>query len=783
MKNTWKKSQVWKNVPSGTGSKNIDSFPKITDATVNDEVVKILPENNSGNAYNMQSRSLESYYQWMNASMATKVWPTMVHLLGSPWAKIIDMGTWSGDAAWTYANIFGESHIIGVDINPDSIDHCRETFQTQDNLEFVEGDIEKMIFPEGSIDAILNSSTLHHVSSFNNYSAEHIKTSIRNQIRQLKDNGMLIIRDFLGPDNNPEIIIELSNEKQECPDEVWCNHEYCGYSDAELFEIFSKTSRSLSKNPGFPISQIKSDKTGWNKYQVKHQQAIEFVLRKDYKKQWEVENREEYTYFNQGEFEKIFEENGMRIIASYPYYNPWIIENRFKDKFHFYNLEWDTMDYPATNYVIVGQKIPENSTYWNKIQQTTKKSLLPEEDFFLKRRSYTHKTTQEVWDVVERPWKVNDIIPYTVDQNTWDVHVSVKWWYPRPLIWLNETNIDKKKFSGYICEPHSMSTESDETNISTRVWIKKDDMQKETSGLTYFPSPWMLSEKVTSRFIECEVLPTNKNLPEYLSGFKNSWEARSMEINHVLKAIQTGTMPEARLEMNLYFLLKQLKKSPQEWIWDTISIEEISMWNQNILTTDDMKKRGTYSSFEETSDLWSYITHYTSEFEELLSKNNTNTSLWKNTLEYVVPTNQSWNVISVLPVIKNKQDGKIYVWLEKQEYPSIQEKEGYSDIWWVPAYRLPKDITNYTQLEQFYRENISTTSLHKIGESYKPSIWVSPETIYPYTSWEHTKDKWISYIALEDLYNSIHHIKDMHLIISIFRLYHLYQSDKIKIQK
>ncbi len=769
-----------KNTPSSETESQTNKKSQNIWEQISDWVHEIVENNNS---YEMQSRSLESYYAWMNASMATKVWPTMVHLLGSPWSTIIDMGTWSWDAASTYSNIFKWSNIIGVDINPDSVKYCQDNFRDQKNLAFIEGDIEEMVFPENSVDAILNSSTLHHVSSFNDYSSKNIETSIKNQIRQLKDNGMLIIRDFLAPDEDKDIIMELSTLKPTCQDQDWCDHQFCHYCDAELFEIFANTSRSLSEKTGFKMTPLTSNKPWWKKYKLKHKHAIEFVLRKDYRKQWEVENQEEYTYFNQTEFESIFEENWMRIIASYPYYNPWIIQNRFKDKFHFYDSDWNQIDYPATNYVIIGQKIPKQSSYWNKIQQNTKQSLSPKQDFFLKRKSYRHKDTQEVWDLVERPGEVNDIIPYTVDEDTQQVYISAKWWYPRPLIWVNKNEIDKKKFSGYICEPHSMSSHSHESNISKRLGIDENQIQEEVSGMTYFPSPWILSEKVASKFLKCDSFPKHQTLPEYISGFKNSWEARSMEVNDVLKAIQTGTMPEARLEINIYFLLKYLGIKPQEWIGDTISIEQSSLEKRNILTGSDLRKQWTHKSFQETNQTWDYIAHYTSDFEEIHSRNDITKSLGTNTLEYIEPKHQSLNVISILPVIKNSQDGKIYIGLEMQDYPSIQEHQWYSNIWWVPAYRLPKDVTNYTQLEKFYHDNISDTPLQKIWESYKPSIWVSPETIYPYTSAKLIKNQSISYIALEDIYNNIDHLKDMHLIISTLRLYHLYQSQKITIQE
>lgn len=58
--------------------------------------------------------------------------------------------------------------------------------------------------------------------------------------------------------------------------------------------------------------------------------AAEFVLRKDYHDDWDTEILEEYGYFTQSEFERAFEEEGLRVVMSKPFRNPWIVRNRFR---------------------------------------------------------------------------------------------------------------------------------------------------------------------------------------------------------------------------------------------------------------------------------------------------------------------------------------------------------------------------------------------------------------------------------------------------------------------
>lgn len=732
----------------------------------------------SSEVYSQQSRPLEEYYKHMDASMATKVWPSLVHIFSQAGWKIVDMGTGSGDAASQYAKMFTWSDIIGVDINPDSVEYCSIQYSGQNNLSFEAWNIENMLFIPGSLDAILNSSTLHHVSSFNNYSKENIRRSIENQITQLKDGGILFIRDFLIPSWNKDIILELSTQPRTCSCDNQnnsCISKFCQMSDADLFVEFCKTSRSLHNVPGYPMVEINWEISWYKKFKLSERHATEFVLRKDYRQSWDVELQEEYTYFTQEEFEQSFRDNGMRIIASYPYHNPWIIENRFKDKFFIYDDNDNPIDYPATNYIIIGQKISESSEYGNTIIERTKKIIEDWEDSFLLRKSYKNNETWEIWDIVNRPGEVQDIIPYSINPNTGEISINMRFWAPRPILWLNYPSLDKKTYDGYACEPHSISPQSTQSTLKERTEISKSP-QKTIEWLKYYTSPWILWEQVSSQYMEYTDLPDQHILPN-ISDFNYSWEARTLKLNDILRACQTGTMPEARVELNLYNLLKTLWKQADEWIGDNISIQSLKIPENQILKPEHIISPQPDNRFTFSQETWDYLQHLQSRFEELLQVWDMTKSLWESTLEHIRPKNMSTNVLSALPVIQNKIDWEIYVGIEEQYYPWVQE-DLQSWIWTVPAYRLPNEVESITDLQRFSTDKIWDTPLQKIWESYKSSMWVTTETIYPYiTSWNHINSG-IKYVKLDILIANINSIHDAHLLISLFRLQHILDSDK-----
>ena len=69
------------------------------------------------------------------------------------------------------------------------------------------------------------------------------------------------------------------------------------------------------------------------------------LLRKDYRADWEAEVKEEYTYFTQERFEAVFAALGLRVLASTPIRNPWIVRHRFEGKYAMRDLEgrrWST---------------------------------------------------------------------------------------------------------------------------------------------------------------------------------------------------------------------------------------------------------------------------------------------------------------------------------------------------------------------------------------------------------------------------------------------------------
>jgi trans-aconitate methyltransferase len=114
-------------------------------------------------------------------AMTTAFFPTRGH--------VADMGSGSGRGTYDLACLYPGLTMYGVDINPVSVEHSRQTYR-RPNLRYQTGDVADAVFPQGTLDGVLDSSVLHHVTSFNDFSLERLETCLRNQVAALRPGGV-----------------------------------------------------------------------------------------------------------------------------------------------------------------------------------------------------------------------------------------------------------------------------------------------------------------------------------------------------------------------------------------------------------------------------------------------------------------------------------------------------------------------------------------------------------------------------------------------------------------
>ncbi|WP_108823245.1 class I SAM-dependent methyltransferase [Dysgonomonas sp. Marseille-P4361] len=692
------------------------------------------------------------YLEAMDAIAIEKVASASVFFEPLKDNTIVDVGMASGTSTAILAKLFPEMQIIGIDINPKMIQIAQETYDYP-NLSFRQDDGELLnTFTTNSVNGFFNCSAIHHITSYNGYNSNRALNTLQRQAELLKEKGVLVVRDFVKPEEK-EIIIELSTiNKGTAP------------SDADLFILFSKTARSLSPQAerGFPIQEIESRREDTRCFKAFYTDVTEFIRRKDYYSNWEMELQEEYGYFTQKEFEETFRELGLRIIISSPIYNQWIINNRYKKQFTIYDLDGKEIGFPPTNYLIAGEKVSSGK----QIQLT--RHLPIKENPFLQYTSYLHTKDNKIWDVVHRPNNVLDVVPYY--RRTDGFTILAKHGYPRPLssIKTDSAIIDGKLYSGYVPEGISIGYAEDlETVLERRFGIFKDSYSNITESLNYYTSPGGIDERVSSKLIELHrPIQVNKKLTDRFSGFKESGYTHEYDAAQLLNTAQTGALVEARLELNIYNLFFQENMPLPKWLGEKIKVKTETNLRSTSLIELLTIRTNDYVRCNKSAN---FLTTHRALFSEV-GVDNSNT-----VLEYVYPSSLSPNTLVTLPIFLN--DGQIYIGLEVRSLPVPQLHSNNSTIITVPAQRLPKTIQSIYDLEQHIANILIGDSkieqYTKLGEKYFPSIGVTPEQVYPYVVCLSKADKSLKWVSLNELYQNINKLEDSHLLICLSRLIHM----------
>lgn len=737
----------------------------------------------------------EEYFAGMDASMQQKIALTTAHFPAA--GRIADMGSGSGSGTFDLARLYRDLQLIGVDINPVTIEYSNNHFQAE-NLKYAVGDIAEKVFPDQWLDAILDSSVLHHVTSFNNYDLNQITKTLKNQVAQLREGGVLIIRDFVVPDAAEKLVfldlpVDDGNE----------TGTIAGLSSAALFEVFARDFRSSrNMNEALPFRKQASPRANFARFEITLRAAAEFVLRKDYRDHWQPELIEEYTYFSQVDFENAFRLENLRIVVSMPLWNPWIVENRFAGKFYLSDSQGNPMHFPPTNFLIVGEKVSAKAgvqlsetpaiagEYFENAE--TDKAKNPT---FLKLKAYRHKETNQIYELAERPQQTIDLLPWFEGENR-QLFVLAKKDFPRPIInaQKNRKHLNRANYSGYLTEPISAMAEREAQNadlpklgdenqrpifeiLKKRANLSSDEILEIGEPQFYFTSAGGIDERVESFLVKIENWRHESQAIENYTPFTDAGFVRQLDALQILRAAHVGGMFDARLEINIYRLLRRLKRTASAWIGASVKPAKQSLpkaFRAAAISQLTPEKREAFEPFELTGN--DFLRLVKSEFVERDSLGNL---LAKAQFEYVVPKKLSKNTVAAIPFFQ--VESEIFVGIECRDLPAPQRFSGSSRLACAPAWRLPSAIKHKFDLEPFLRErfpkdfNVSINKISELGGSYFTSAGITPEVVYPAAvelKAENLGETDLKFFRLPNLLENSSQIQDAHLLILLNRLAH-----------
>ncbi len=698
-----------------------------------------------------------SYYAGMDKTMRQKV--ALISSYLPAYGRVADMGCGSGKGSFDIASLYPQLAVTGVDISPESVAYCRENFK-RSNLNFEIGDIAEKVFKSSDMDAILNSSVLHHVTSFNSFDVKKIHQLLDHQISELKPGGILAVRDFVVPEGPGDVELELQSGDLEP-------------STADLFEIFCRDFKCADfQQGGVPYKEVACARAGFRRFRVDFRRATEFLLRKDYRKDWDVELLEEYLYFSQKDFEDAFESRGLRLLLSRPIYNQWIIANRWRNQVYIYDLSGGEVPYPPTNFMIIGQKVEADAGVHfvcESREQIAKPSFLQVEHF-------QESGTEQVWDLVSRPHPTVDLIPWF--ESAGEIFVLSRAEYPRPIAIERDRAhaLEKLTTSGFMCEPIAFAV-AEGADVDARILrelaklgFNPSDVLDVTAGHEFLPSAGGSGEKVTQYFVKLKSGDRSRISIGNPHGFCSVSTIRALAAEQTLRAYCTGGMLDNRLEIACFWLLRHLGRNLGPWIGDEITSRPI--WRGNTLSHLVTQNDRRFSVVGQDAG---FLQVCRSSFVE---RNARGERLASVPLEYVAPAKLSVETLIALP-FAFLEDGEAVVGIEERFLPASQKYFSTSCHHCAPAWRLsraecgvPPESLIAAKLKGGF--GLESGDALVLGSGYMPSPGTSPETCTVYaapilgTVWESP----VQFYRLPAIMRSISDVRSGHLLTALYRLRH-----------
>lgn len=672
------------------------------------------------------------------ATITRRAWFTMAHLVLEKGAKVLDIRCRDGIGTYAMATLNPEIEFIGIDRNPAQIEKAEQAYK-RPNLQFMSGDIQENFVPKGSIDAIVNSFTLHEIYSQNNCSEKAVTDSLERQFELLRKEGLIFIQDHAAPTSEEYILLEMLEEPNK-------GKSIEQLSEVELLLLYAEQARP-HENPdyrGFYLEELPPRFPRTRLFRLPSKWAYEFILRKDNRAGWNSELHKEYTFFTRHDFSRTLRGYGARILYAAPHWDDQVIKNRLNKKLRLFQENGEATGTPETSFIMVAQK------------SDNKKSLIlqerrpcREENPNLRIIAMRNEIDGSTLDVVSRDMHITEILPYRITGNG-RLHVFVHEGIPRGLtntVLRKGYNLDGKQWSGHMTEalavPQEVMEPLDISHFRSTLNFAQDYLGLKPemgclfeNGPGFYPAPDCIDEHIDTHYLK--VTKPKKTIEpkvilEDADGFSTRGRIREIDAQQILNAIGVGFIPTSRLEIQILALYEKLGISYQAWaecplVLETGEPEETTKLQEIIAKLADHDAR-----YKEIKGTAGQLKAMQSVFVDEGQNKGGITGLASRDMDFVVKEDSSMNVAVVLPLTK-KINGEVMAGIVEQYLPVPQRYKGNGYTVNCPSFPLPENIKNIEMARKYIADKfeVPIDCVARMGESYFSHVGVTPQRVYPF---------------------------------------------------
>jgi SAM-dependent methyltransferase len=261
-----------------------------------------------------------------------------------------------------------ESDFYGIEVSRHLFDICQ---QRKHNGEFAnpfvffaqKNAVTGLVFESQSMNTIFTSSLTHEIESYGG--REDLLNFIKNRFEELVPGGVWVNRDVVGPEDKDQLVLmklsktdgrngdfeKIISERKELANYL------TGLSTYGRFLRFANDFRKKERYQ-FNYKTIITENDEFIELTLRD--ATEFITKKDYIDNWQSEMHETFAYWSFNEWKEQVEKVGFQIVSSsVAFSNPWIVENRFKNKVSLFKRvdgKVEQMEYPVTNMFLIAEK-------------------------------------------------------------------------------------------------------------------------------------------------------------------------------------------------------------------------------------------------------------------------------------------------------------------------------------------------------------------------------------------------------------------------------------------